>query len=351
MNCCSSHEHHKEHHENDGTLPAEHAAHGEHAADAASSVITKNKPNVILVGSVMISASMLILAWAIVSSRSDQAGSVGSPSIASANPSPAPSAASDALAEEVVPSAGVFIPVRWGDLGKRLVESGAIDRDAFAALYAERGGLSADVKNLLDRADNDRLVITPQNSGEILNVLWALGLANKNRVLDEGPMQDPKYGAGDVGRFASTGGWTLAKGNAMDHYSKHAFIPLTADQQALVERVAQGVYRPCCGNSVYFPDCNHGMAMLGLLELMASQGVSEENMYRAALAVNSYWFPDTYLTIAKYYGSKGIPWKSVNPKEILGANLSSASGYRQIAAEVEALPGGTPKRSSGGCGV
>jgi len=48
------------------------------------------------------------------------------------------------------------------------------------------------------------------------------------------------------------------------------------------------------------------MAMLGLLELMAAQGVGEEEMYKAALAVNSYWFPDTYLTIAEYMQNKGI---------------------------------------------
>ena len=59
----------------------------------------------------------------------------------------------------------------------------------------------------------------------------------------------------------------------MNHYSMHRFIVLTPEQQALVEKVSKGIYRPCCGNSVYFPDCNHGMAMLGLLELMASQGV------------------------------------------------------------------------------
>ena len=39
----------------------------------------------------------------------------------------------------------------------------------------------------------------------------------------------------------------------------------------IVEEIAGNIYRPCCGNSTAFPDCNHGMAMLGLIELMVSQ--------------------------------------------------------------------------------
>ena len=89
------------------------------------------------------------------------------------------------------------------------------------------------------------------------------------------------------------------------------------------------------------------MAMLGLLELMASQGVSENEMYRVALQVNAYWFPDTYLAIAQYLQSKGMAWSGADPKEILGADYSSGSGYRQILSQVTA-----PVQSSGGgCGI
>src|SRR3989344_1668036 len=176
-----------------------------------------------------------------------------------------------ALEERVLPPKGVALPVRWGDLGKKMVAASVIDQTAFESLYASRGGLSADMKSLLDAGENDKIVITSQNSGVLLNLFWALGLANKNPILESGPMQDPRYGG--AGNFASTGGWTLAKGSTMTHYSTHRFIALSADKQGLVERVAKGIYRPCCGNSTYFPDCNHGMAMLGLLELMAAQGV------------------------------------------------------------------------------
>ena len=159
-------------------------------------------------------------------------------------------------------------------------------------------------------------------------------------------MTDPAYGG--AGNFASTGGWTIAQGSAMDHYSKHKFFNLTSDQQALVDKISRGIYRPCCGNSTHFPDCNHGMAMLGLLELMASQGASEQDIWKAALAVNSYWFPDTYMTIAAYMKSKGIEWKDANPQEILGAGYSSGQGYAKIASQVVAP---SSSQSGGGCGV
>jgi len=295
------------------------------------------KENSFITGSMMISASLLIFAG--VQVYLAKRPTVSAPTQSS------PTADTAALQKAVAPSNGVVLPVKWGDLGKRMVVAGVIDAAKFEALYAGRGELAADAKMLLDSDNNGQLVITPENSGTLLNLLWALGLANKNPVLEKGPMRDPAYGG--AGQFASTGGWTLARGDTMTHYSAHELMSLTTDQQSLVERVAKDIYRPCCGNDTYFPDCNHGMAMFGLLELMASQGASEDQMYKAALAVNSYWFSGEYLVIAKYLAGKGIAWNSVNPKDILAANFSSAQGYRQILAQSEP----TQDKSSGGCGV
>src|SRR3989344_88410 len=164
----------------------------------------------------------------------------------------------------------VELPIVWGDMGVKMIDAGVIDKDKFENLYSQRGGLAVSDEKFLTDANNGNLMIHSENSGMVLNMLWAFGLANKNPILESGPMMDPKYGG--AGNFASTGGWTLAKGNAMDHYSMHKFVTLTEEQQALVEKVSKGIFRPCCNNSTYFPDCNHGMAMLGLLELMASQG-------------------------------------------------------------------------------
>jgi len=248
--------------------------------------------------------------------------------------------------EVVIPQEGVELPIVWGDVVKRVVDAGVIDLERFELLYSQRGGLSPDMTALLRNSNNKKIRITPENSGVLLNIAWALGLGNKNPILDEGPMNDEQYGGAD--NFASTGGWSLAKGDAMEHYSKHEFITLKSKEQALVERVSKGIYRPCCGNSVYFPDCNHGMAMLGLLELMASQGVSEEEMYKAALAINSYWFPDTYVTIAKFLAQNSISWDQANPEEILGADFSSSQGYRQVLSQVQPAE---VRGGGGGCGV
>lgn len=245
----------------------------------------------------------------------------------------------------VLPADGVVLPVRWGDLGVKLVNDGVIDQDKLEAIYAARGGLSAGEKALLEKTDNGNLKMTPENANYLLNLLWALGLGNKNEILEKGPMADPRYGGAD--KFASTGGWTIAKGDAMGHYSRYPLAALTPEQQQLVEKISKNIYRPCCNNPVYFPDCNHGMAMLGLLELMASQGVGEDEMYRVALKVNSYWFPDTYLTIAKYLQSIGTSWDKMKPKDLLGAQFSSASGYGTILQKVAPPQGG----SGGGCGV
>lgn len=252
------------------------------------------------------------------------------------------SAQEKASEEEVIPSAGVKLLIRLGDLGTQMTKTGVIDKEKFLALYA--GEKKNAAEGFLYGTSSEPLVITRNNAPIILNLLWALGLGNKNPILEQGPMVDPQYKG--AGNFASTGGWTLARGDAMGHYSKYALVPLNAEQQALVERVSKGIYRPCCNNPTYFPDCNHGMAMLGLLELLASQGASETEMYRTALTVNAYWFPDTYLTIAKYLTAKGMSWKTADPKILLGVDYSSASGFRKIAAQVEPIP-----QRGGSCGV
>ena len=248
------------------------------------------------------------------------------------------------LEEEVLPSQGVILPVVWGDLGIQLVNNGTIDAEKFKAIYESKGQFSDEYKKLLLGQNNSKIKITKDNASYILNLFWALGLANKNSILEEGEMMNPIYGGAE--NFASTGGWTLAKGNSMDHYSRHSLIKLTSEQQALVDKVSRGIYRPCCGNSTHFPDCNHGMAMLGFLELMASQGINEQDMWKTALIVNSFWFPDTYLTIATYMKDKGVNWQDVNPQEILGINYSSAQGYKNISSQVV-----QPQRQQSGCGV
>ncbi|HAV14856.1 MAG TPA: hypothetical protein DCX25_00790 [Candidatus Pacebacteria bacterium] len=250
-----------------------------------------------------------------------------------------------ALQKVVLPTEGVVLPIFWGDIGKKMVKDGVIDDQKFRALF--EGGLQNVEETMLSGSVNGPIVMNEQNSRYMLDILWAFGLANKNPILENGEMTDKQYGG--AGNFASTGGWTLSNGKAMDHYSKHAYVPLTKDQQDLVDRVSSNIYRPCCGNSTHFPDCNHGMAMLGLLQLLAANGVSEKDMYKIALVVNSYWFPQTYIDLAMYFKEQGKEWQNIDPQVALGTQYSSAKGYQETRSKIQSLP--QPKQGGGGCGV
>jgi hypothetical protein len=195
------------------------------------------------------------------------------------------------------------------------------------------------------------VVIDGDNSYFLLNIFWAVGLANQNPLLDEGPMK--KYGDGRIGNFASTGGWTLGTKPATELYSSAPLIPLTAEQQARVEEVADAVYRPCCGNPTSFPDCNHGMAMLGLLEFMAAQGASVDEMFEAAKYANAFWFPQQTLEVALYFQtSEGASFAGLDARRAFGTEFFSGAGYGQLHQWLaqnnllEQMPG-----QGGSCGV
>lgn len=250
------------------------------------------------------------------------------------------------LEAAVFPEGGVVLPVKWNDVGKKLVDQGVIDQEKFMSLF--RGGPLSSQNNNYDEilAGNfdGNIVLTQENSRFVLNTLWALGLAQQSKVLTD---MQTEYS--QVENLAATGGWTLAMGSAMDHYGKHNLFDLSPEQQDLVKQIASNIYRPCCNNHTAFADCNHGMAMLGLVEMMVVEGYTEEEIYDSALAVNSIWFPDTYLTIAKYMEDKrDLVWVDVDSKEVLGAQFSSGSGYRSVLAQVNPVQG---SGSGGGCGI
>lgn len=246
----------------------------------------------------------------------------------------------------VLPEGGVVLPVKWGDVGTKLVSAGVIDQQKFLSLF--RGGplskANADYTEILTTNYDEAIVLTRENSRFVLNALWALGLAQQSLVLEDMRSEYPQ-----VENLAATGGWNLAQGSAMDHYGKHNLFNLSPEQQVLIKQIASNIYRPCCNNHTAFADCNHGMAMLGLIEMMVAKGYSEDEIYNSALAVNSIWFPDTYLTIAKYMeDERNLEWAAVVAKEVLGAEFSSGSGYRSVLAKVKPVQG---SGGGGGCGV
>lgn len=241
-----------------------------------------------------------------------------------------------ALHEQVNPKDGYALPVSYGDLGPRLIEGGVIDYEAFATIYANSGSPLSEVQvEILTKGSDEQIVITAENAHFLLNYFWAVGLANKNPILTEGPIV--QNSSGQIERFASTGGWTLALKPIAEIYASADLIPLTPEQQARVEEVAAGVYRPCCNNPTLFPDCNHGMAMLGLLELMASQGASTDQMFEAAKYVNAFWFPQQNLETALFLKvNQGLDFEDAEARLVTGAGFSSGSGFAATHRRLQA---------------
>lgn len=252
----------------------------------------------------------------------------------------------EALASQVIPAEGYTVNIKWGDVGKKLVSSGAIDLEKYKKNYS--GEQWTELMSYLTSEKDQGITINRENAYFWVNTLWALGLVQRSDVLTYGVM-GTEY-KDKLGNFASTGGWTLGSKDAVSLYSSTDIVTLTADQQKMVEEISKNIYRPCCGNPTSFPDCNHGMAILGLIELMASQGYSEEEIYRASLYFNSYWFVQTYMDLAYYFQTNdGLTWDKVDPKKALSAQYSSAQGYQALKKEI----GDTPKLQStgGSCGA
>ncbi len=256
------------------------------------------------------------------------------------------------LIEQINPPKGYPLKVKFGDIGPQLLVAGAVDYDAFVEVYENAGQpLSEEQLAILAEGSDAEIVFDQDNSYFLLNFFWALGLANENPILTDGPMVE--YSEGQIERFASTGGWTIATKPITELYASAQILPLSAAQQKLVDKVAQGVYRPCCNNPTNFPDCNHGMAMLGMLELLAFNGASEEEMFEAAKFANAYWFPKQTLELATFYKStQSLDFSEVDSKEIVGPNFSSGSGFQAVHQWL--TENGVLAGSSGGgnsCGV
>ncbi len=234
------------------------------------------------------------------------------------------------LMKEINPPEGYTIPAVFGSIGPQLVVAGAINLDTFVSLYKQQNKpISNDLLDILTKEVHTQITITPRNAYFLLIYFWALGLTNQNAILDQGPMMSG--GVSKVGGFASTGGWTLGAKQATTLYSSTKIVRLTSEQQSQLEEVAAAVYRPCCDNPTFFPDCNHGMAMLGLLELMASQNATVEDMYKTAKYVNAFWYPQQMLEIATAIQvTTQRDFNQADAKTVVSYNFSSISGFQSV---------------------
>ncbi|SRR5581483_1551905 len=256
------------------------------------------------------------------------------------------------LMSQINPAQGYTLPVKLDKIGPQLVETGAIDYNRFIQIY-ERAGQPLNEAQLaiLTKGSETPVAVSAQNAYFWLNLFWALGLSNQNRILTDGPMM--QYGKDQIGSFASTGGWTIGAKSVADLYSRSRLVTLTQEQQTRLETVAANVYRPCCQNPTLFPDCNHGVAMLGLLELMAAQDATKEAMFAAAKQVNAFWFPQQTLELATYFkGDQGLDFTQVEPRQAVGIDFFSSAGFRNVHQWL-ATNGLVEQVGSGGsrCGV
>lgn len=267
--------------------------------------------------------------------------------VAKTNPS------KDNLFNEINPEKGFEINAKFGDLGPKMLSMGVIDYDKFKSTYEKSGQkMPSDLDQILKNTVNKKVKITRDNSYFLLNFFWAVGLANKSKILDEGEIM--KYGGlKEAGNFASTGGWSLGKSNPMEYYSKASLIPLTPAQEELVAKVSSGVYRPCCNNSTAFPDCNHGMALMAVFQLMAASNATENQMFEAGKYFNAFWFPGNYYDLALYFKNKeNKSFKDIPAQVVLGKDYSSSSGsqtIKQWLADKGLIQ--EPPKQGGGCGV
>jgi len=193
----------------------------------------------------------------------------------------------------VIPTTGIQTGIVFEDSITKLIAAGVIDPGKF------RGGtnkLPASVERLLRSPSNDPIVFNKDTAPYLVDLLWPIGLANRAAFNEQSPLNTIS-----IPTFASTRGWTTGREpNGYVYFNKVDVVRLTGAQQRMVEAVARTTYRPCCNNSTFFQDCNHGSALLGLLELAASQGAKPKYLYRLGVTANSYWFPDQYAATGLY---------------------------------------------------
>ncbi len=251
---------------------------------------------------------------------------------------------------QVLPVAGLKTNLVIGDMILRLVAAGVIDQNKFRELYTQRDMSETDIVRLLTQPLQGPLIITQANANLWLNVFWAVGLANKTEFNKTSPLNGK-----ELNDFASTGGWTLGKEDSGGvYFNQHEIIKLTLGQEKIVLDIAQNTYRPCCDNSTFFQDCNHGSALLGVLELGAASGLTSADLYKLALDFNSFWFPDQYLQTALYFKLfQHQDWEEVNPQIVMNKDYSSASGWsKNISAEIAKIPNLLPSaQDNQSCGV
>ncbi|MEO5326460.1 hypothetical protein PV773_24405 [Mesorhizobium sp. CC13] len=251
---------------------------------------------------------------------------------------------------KVLPPNGYLSSIALKDSIVRLVRQGVLDQGKFLGLRQRAGKGPDKLADALSEPLNEPIHLTGENANDYVNLLWPIGLANHM----EGNVTSPLFTV-RLPSFSSTAGWTLGDHNEGSvYFNKFSIVEMTQAEEALAIRLAKSTFRPCCNNSTFFQDCNHGSALLGVLQLGASQGLSEADLYREALAFNSFWFPDYYVRTALYVKIvRRQEWEEVDPKEIMSEKFSAQGPWQQnVQTALETMPDLIPKpRKGANCGV
>ncbi len=250
------------------------------------------------------------------------------------------------LAAQITPTTGYTLSFKWGASIHKLVETGALNVSNLSIiLNNSKQPLTPVEKSILNGTYNGYIQFNSTNAEFVQLILWSLGINNNNTILNNGPIINasipyatqinnnatlnqkvtPQYVASHY--FASTGGYGPLGKLQLGGLD---IINLTSQQQALMYDVATHSYRPCCDNPTAFPDCNHGAAALGLVELLASQNANQSQMFDAVKYFYQYQFPQQYTEIAAYFDSHGENYSQVNSSEVMGYSFSSYSGFSNV---------------------
>lgn len=255
--------------------------------------------------------------------------------------------------DAVLPLKSLDTGLDLGPAVAKLVEAGAIDPDKFRAAHERHGPLPLWVGDVLE-GKSHALILSAPHAPYNLNLLWPLGLATRTAFNDQSPIAGD-----DLANFASTGGWTLGREeNGEAYFNAVDTLALDTAQEEAVHRLANGIFRPCCGNSAFFQDCNHGSAMLGLLELAALAGKHEAEMLGLAKTANGFWYPRQYVELALYFDAvEGLDWDETPADAVLSARYSSIRGYNENVRAILLEKGliapqaGNRGGGGGGCAV
>ncbi len=276
------------------------------------------------------------------------------------------------LYAQVTPQTGYTISFKWGNSIKKLVDAGALNvSNLTIILNNSHQPLTLSEKEILNGTYTGYIQFNSTNTEFVQLVLWGLGINDNNTIITKGPIINasipyansinnnatlkqklnqnvtPYWVAGRY--FASTGGYGPIGKLQLGMLN---ILSLSPSEQIIADYTAENSYRPCCDNPTAFPDCNHGATALGLIELLASQGANQSQIFSAVRYFNQYQFPQQYTEIAAYFDSQGQNYSQVNSSKVMGYSFSSLSGY--YAAHQYLLKNGVLTQSSTGnaaCGA